>query len=150
MFQKLAPVTLVLLLCSTQAHAWIYSGNHKVSILVDRPEADLDAATVVLDRIRMHKCGGGYTDYEIDQSIDAASGWSTTVSGGSLCGISFDWDTDMLIDTQDWSATYSEYRTSQTLDGTETVWTALTPFTVTEGQFFGKAPRLYVSLDPVQ
>lgn len=132
---------------SHTAQAWLFLGNPKISIAVDRPEVDLVSATVVLDQVRVHKCGGGYTDYAVDETIDAVAGWDITVTGGDLCGVSFDWDSTMAIEGDDWALDYDEVRTSVTLDGSTTVWTGLTPFTVTEGEFSGNPPRLYVTVE---
>lgn len=138
--------TLALGLSAT-ANAWVYVGNPKVSILVDRPAGDFVSGVVVLERVRIHKCGGGYIDHAVNETIDPVSGWDLAIDSGNYCGVSFDWDSTMTVEGDDWTVEYDEAVTSVTLDGTATVWTGLTPYTVTEGEYSGSPPRLYVTVE---
>ncbi len=48
------------------AHAWIYVGNPKLTVEVNRPEGDFVSGSVDLHQVRMHLCAGGYTTYAVD------------------------------------------------------------------------------------
>ncbi len=131
----------------SQAHAYIFIGNPGTTISVD-PAGGLTEAEATVDAIRVHKCGGGYTTFDIDETVDLIAGITIDIQPGDLCGVSVDWGSDVTFGTDAWSGTYDEPYTSVTLDGSpSTVSTALTPFEVTSGTFSGSPPRLVVTVE---
>ena len=67
---------------ASSAHAFVFIGNPKLHLEVSRAEADLTGGDAYVDLVRVHACGGGYTDYAVEQWVDPTDGWDTTIAGG--------------------------------------------------------------------
>ncbi|MEQ1502060.1 MAG: hypothetical protein ABMB14_07500 [Myxococcota bacterium] len=145
----LSNLVLVLVLVTAPARAYIYVGNPELSLKVTRPAGDLTASAVHLDAIREHLCGGGTVDIDVDEDLtDLTDGWTTTIPGGDLCGLSFLWGGPLTTAKGSaWTVVYTEPYTSVGIDDAPSASVALTPFTVAAGTFSGAAPRLLVTVD---
>ena len=141
-----ATMAMFWLASTDSASAYVYAGNPALTIHVERNEADLLAGSGVLKGVRVYICGGGYDDYEVDESIDPVEGWSTTIEGGDLCGVAVRWDSDVDLWATSFSVRYEELVTAVTLTGASSDDVAFTPLVVTAGTFSGSAPRLVVTI----
>lgn len=124
-----------------------YFGNPVLTVVATRTPDDLVSASAFVSTLRVHKCAGGYTDYAVNAEVDFTDGWSKTIAPGDYCGASLRYTGSMIITNGTWTTTYSEPHTSFTLDGGETVYQALTPFTNTLGSFSGGAPGLELTIE---
>lgn len=86
------------------AHAWIYSGNPgDLEFRVDRPEGDVIDGSVLVDKLRIHRCNGTYVDYDIEAWVDPVKGH--TVHGsitGDLCQATWYLSSTMVVAGQGW------------------------------------------------
>jgi hypothetical protein len=141
----LFPTLAGLALHAAPAGATLYTGNPDLGFRVDRPQGDYTDGEVVLDKVRVHHCGGGSTDYDIDETVDPVEGYSLTISGGDHCGVTWFWDSDLDIDGSGsygtFTVRFSEASTGVTLD-TEIDPVALTPYEVVSGTMSGGGPWL--------
>lgn len=129
------------------AHAYIFVGNPEAGVRLEVPGASLTYADADVDFIRVHQCGGGYTQFEVDAAVDLVAGFTVDIDPGNLCGVSVKWASDVDFGGSGFDATYSEGHTSVTLGGSpSTVWTGLTPFTVVSGDL-PAMPRLVVRVE---
>ncbi len=136
-----------LALLSSVAHAWIFVGNPEGNFKIELPGTQLSYAGATVDYVRVHKCGGGYDQFEVDKTVDLVNGFTVAINPGDLCGVSVKWTGDVEFGGSNWDVTYSEPYTSVTLDGSpSTVWQGLTPFTVTNGDIPSGGPRLVVTV----
>ena len=139
------PIASALLLAAP-AEAYVYVGNPPLTLQVVRTEGDLVAGSAVLLGVRVHTCGGGYTDYLVDEGIDPTETWTTTIAGGDLCGVTVRWDSDVLVATSSFEVRY-EYPTSAiVLTGAAYDPVALAPLVVESGTFSGSSPKVRVTL----
>ncbi len=138
---------LSVLLFMSLSEAYVFVGNPKLNVVVDRSESDLVDGTASLDKVRVHQCGGGYTDYEIDAWIDPVNGWGTTIGGGNLCAISLKWHTDVWVESTAFLLRYEELTTTFTLTSSGTGTVSFSPFVVEEGSFSGSTPNFAIWLD---
>lgn len=130
------------------AEAIIYAGNPHLDLTVQRAEADLDSGEVDLAKLRLHACGGGYTDHEVDETIDPVAGYGLDIDAGDWCAVTVYWDTAMVLDADngspftlevDHASTYVPLSASiQPVD--------LVPFDVVSGSVSGSAPSLRVEI----
>lgn len=141
-----SPVPLLAALLSSPAEALIYLGNPSLGFRVDRPAHDYVEGTVELDKVRVHHCGGGSTDYPVGEVIDPVEGYALTISGGNHCGLTFYWDSVMDIDGPTYTVRYEEATTNVTL-AEEIDPVVLTPYDVISGSMSGYGPRLIVTID---
>jgi len=88
-------------LIAPPAQAVIYGGNPHITFTADRLEADLDEGDVTIEKVRMHYCGGGYTDITVDEQVDLVAGWGLDFAPGNYCAVKLFWDTDLLLDGTD-------------------------------------------------
>jgi hypothetical protein len=132
---------------ATDASAYVYIGNPIVTVVATRLQGDLTTTAGHLDTLRVHKCAGGYVDYEVDQTIDLVDGWTSTIAPGDYCGVSLHWGSSLEISNGSWTAEYDEPYTAFPVDGLDPVAQSLTPFTITSGTFSGNAPKLVVTVD---
>jgi len=138
---------LLALAALSSAHAYIFVGNPEAGIQLVVPGATLTYADADVDYVRVHKCGGGYDQFDVDDTVDLAAGFTVAIDPGDLCGVSVKWASDVDFGASGFDATYSEGHTSVTLDGSpSTVWTGLTPFTVVSGDL-PAMPRLVVTVE---
>lgn len=129
------------------ARAYVFIGNPVAKGVVDRPAHDLVGGSATLDKVRMHRCGGGYVDYPVGASIDPTEMWSVAIDAGDWCGLSVVWDGAVSIDGPSFTVSYEEPYTSVGIDGPDPSSTPLTPFTVVDGTFSGTSPRLYAWIE---
>jgi hypothetical protein len=129
------------------ASAVVYGNAPDLLLEVDRYEQDFASADVTLDKVRLHYCGGGYADYEVDTSIDPVAGHSVAVQNGDYCGVTAFWATDLYIDGANGAFTlrYSPDSTYVALSGT-TQSADLAPFTVVDGFIHGGNPKLWITI----
>jgi hypothetical protein len=137
------PAFLLVALATPSASANIYGGNPQLTVHVVRPQQDLTTADVTLGKIRMHACGGGYTDYSVGQSVDLVSGYTQAIGAGDWCGVTFFWDDTLLIDGWDqygaFTVSYSQSSTYYQIDPAVSP-VALTPNSVTNGTLYPTTP----------
>ena len=141
---------LALALSAAPAHAIVYGGNPDLSLKVDRPPHDIVEASVDLATVRVHTCGGGYTDYTIGDPVDLALGFSIPIANGDYCAVTVFWDSVMTIvgDNPDYDFVleYSYASTGLQLQGTEQA-VGLAPFTLVSGIIYGGNPALVVRIE---
>lgn len=128
------------------AHAFVYVGNPNLGFRVDRPADDYLSGSVVLTKVRVHKCGGGYTDYPVGATVDPVAGGTVPIGAGDLCFATFFWGSTMEIDGPAYSLEVDDSTTTVTL-GAEIAPVALTPYEVTSGTMTGGGPWLLVDVD---
>jgi hypothetical protein len=138
------------LLLATSAHAFLYGGNPAVRVFVQRPAGDLVSGSVELQKVTVHPCAGGYTDYAVGEVIDPVEGYTVQIAGGDLCGLRFWWASDMELDGDGtlgaFSLLYGEAYTNISIDP-DIVSVALTPYDLVSGSMTSGAPRLSVTID---
>ncbi|MES2641728.1 MAG: hypothetical protein V4850_19705 [Myxococcota bacterium] len=148
-------LTLTLLashLLVADAHASVYIGNPALWVHVDRPAHDFTAADVLLEGIEVHYCGGGSTEYPVDEIIDPVAGWGMEIGGGNLCGVTFHWDSVLVIDGTrngtSFSVGFGNASANTYVPIGSTIWpVALTPVQVLAGTFPAGSPLLLMTLD---
>ncbi|MFT4624535.1 MAG: hypothetical protein ACI8PZ_003194 [Myxococcota bacterium] len=134
---------------ATPAHAYVFGGNPKVVLEVDRPAGDLTSADVWLASVKVHSCAGGTpTVVLVDAAVDLTQPWTATVPGGDLCGVSVHYDSAMEVTHNGWTVSHDEPKTQVVLNGWNSVSVPLVPFTVEQGTFSGVAPQLVLTLEP--
>jgi hypothetical protein len=133
-------------LVSTTAHAFIYVGNPNLGFRVDRPAGDYVSGSVVLTKVRVHKCGGGYVDYPVGATVDPVAGGSVPIGAGNLCFATFYWGSTMEVDGPAYTLEVEDSTTTVTL-GEEISPVALTPYTVVSGTMSGGGPWLLVDVN---
>lgn len=94
MFRSLPLFALAL---STSASAGIYTGMPDMTFTAGRHDNDLISAIAEVDGVRIHNCGGGYTDYGVGDTVDLVKGFTITINGGNLCAAEIFWDSDIYI-----------------------------------------------------
>lgn len=144
----LRPLLLLGLAVATPAWAYVWFGNpSNVIVRIDRAAGDITSATGTLAAIRMHACGGGSTDFAVNQTLDLTTPYTRTVSPGAWCGVSAVWASEVEISNGSWTVVHDEALTSLEIEANpEQGSTAMTPFDVTAGTFSGFAPRLYFTV----
>lgn len=136
---------LSLSLLALDAHAFVFLGNPDVGFRVDRPQGDYVDGSVILEKLRIHHCGGGYTDYTVDKVVDPVEGYDVTISGGDHCYATWFWDSDMEIDGDGVAGPYTVEYTGSTATVTlsnDIDWVALSPWSVVSGTMVGGGPKL--------
>ncbi|MEL6342473.1 MAG: hypothetical protein AAFV53_05030 [Myxococcota bacterium] len=132
------------------AYAVVHAGNPHLEFWVDPPEGSLTTGDVTLDRVRVHLCGGGYTDYPVGAAIDPVAGYGLTIQGGDLCKVTFFWDSDMTLEGSNaigaYSLRYTEAFTEVVLSGPD-YGADLDPFIVENGVVHAGNPHLPVEVD---
>jgi hypothetical protein len=143
-------VLLSPLFLATVAQSTIYWGNPNLGFRVDRPAGDYTGGAVTLDRVRIHHCGGGSTDYPVGQTIDPVAGYSLQIAGGDHCSVTLTWSTSMDVEGDgslgSFTVRYGQETTTVELSA-EIAPVALTPYSVVSGSMSGGAPWLMMSID---
>lgn len=141
---------LLTALTQSPAHAVWYIGNPVLDFRVDRPAGDYLEGTVVLDKVRVFHCGGGSTDYEVDETIDPVVVQHVSIDAGNHCALRFFWSSDLDIDGDGslgpFTVRYAEDTTDVTL-ATDIEPVALTPYSVVSGSMSGGAPWLLTNIE---
>lgn len=143
-----AAVALTALAGPVTAWGYVWFGNPQgVVVSIERPEDDLASATAAVTAVRMHACGGGYTDYPVGATLDLTDPITVEIDAGAWCGASVRWGSAVTVSNGSWTTSYTEPYTSVTIDeDPEDASVALTPFDVVSGSFSGNAPRLRIHL----
>jgi hypothetical protein len=128
------------------AHAVVYVGSPTLGFRVDRAAGDYTGSSVVLDKVRVHHCAGGYTDVQVDETLDLVDGATVSIPSGDHCGLTWYWDSALDIDGPTYTVRYAQATTGVTLDD-EIPPVALTPYTVVSGTMSGGGPWLLSSID---
>lgn len=136
----------LLTLAVSPANAWVTTGNPKLTVSIDRSEADLTGGYGILDGVRVHECSGNYEDYTANVTFDPTHGWSTTIAGGDICMVEVLWDPATFVWSDDFELK-SVVTSHNVKIGGATNTTPWTPFMVTEGDFFGSDPVVTVAFD---
>lgn len=142
--------TTLLLLLVPSASAIIYGGNPELTLQVTRPTGDLDDGGVLLHKVRLVACGGGWTDFVIDETIDPVVGYTLDVSAGDWCTARFYWDNDLILNGTNSNGSYRmRYEQDVTVVtlGSPIVPVALTPYVTVFGIIYGGNPELHVVID---
>ncbi len=132
---------------ASSAHAFVFIGNPKLHLEVSRAEADLTGGDAYVDLVRVHACGGGYTDYAVEQWVDPTDGWDTTIAGGDLCGVSVKWGSDVSVQSSTFALRYEQLVTQVPFTTSTGGATSLTPLVVESGTLTGSPPVLQATLD---
>jgi hypothetical protein len=144
------PFALLALLAAPDAHALVYTGNPVLEFRVDRPSDDYLTGSVTLDMVRVHHCGGGSTDYQVDKDIDPVEVNAVAIDAGDHCSITLYWDSTLDIDGDGslgtFTVRYAESTTSMTLS-TDIEPVALTPYSVVSGSMSGGSPWLLAKIE---
>lgn len=135
---------------ASTAEAIIHGGNPHLDFFVTPPEGTLSGGDVDVDRIRVHNCGGGFTDYIVNETIDPVEGYGLDITGGNLCGVTVFWDSDMYLDgnnvSGDYTIRYDDDLTYVPL-GNPTSAVPLAPFFVEDGIIHGGNPHLDLEIN---
>ncbi|MBX2802409.1 MAG: hypothetical protein KTR31_32315 [Myxococcales bacterium] len=147
---RIAALLLLPLVVGTTAHATLMTGNPgDATLKVDVGSNTLTWGSVDLDKVRLHWCGGGFTDHNVGQNIDPVAGHTISGINGDVCGMTVFWDSDAELDGDDGGTTYSLEVTATTtyvdVDPSPSP-SAYGPYTVTSGSFSGQGPRLEIEL----
>ena len=141
---------LVPLLLLSNARAVIYAGNPNLGFRVDRPADDYIGGTVTLDKVRVHHCGGGWTDYPVGQVIYPVAHYTIRFAAGDHCRVSYYWGSALEIDGDGslgpFAVAYSQAITTVTL-AADIDQIPLAPYSVVSGSMSGGAPWLLMSID---
>lgn len=128
--------------------AIVHGGNPNLHIHVDQAAGYLTQGSVDLDKVRVESCGGGFTDYQVDQSIDPVAGFDLSISGGDLCGVELFWDSEMMLDGSGPQGAFSlSYDQTSTWIALPAQPQALTPWTPETGIVHGGNPNIYLSIN---
>ncbi|MCB9687906.1 MAG: hypothetical protein H6735_22890 [Alphaproteobacteria bacterium] len=138
---------LALTLLATPAQAFVYVGNPPLTLQVVRDEADLTSGSVDLLGVRVHKCAGGYDDYEIDEVVDPTEPFTVTIAGGNLCAVTVGWSSDLTVTNGSFVLRYEYAYTTVMLSGAAYDEEPLVPFVVDSGTFSGSKPDLRITID---
>lgn len=130
---------------TTSAEAAVYGGNPHLTIIADRPEADMTDGEVVLNTVRLHFCAGGVASWAPQISIDPVQGWTMAVPAGDLCELELVWGSEMTLEGDGYIIEYDETITTIELVGT-TQAVDLTPFVVVDGAVYGGNPHLTATI----
>ncbi len=136
----------LLLLVAPPAAAVTYDGTPWLTFHVDRPAGDYVGGEVDLTGVRVHHCGGGYTDVAVNDTFDPVAGGGFAVPSGDHCSLTFAWGSALEIDGPSFTVSYSETTTAVPLD-TPIDAVYLSPYTVVSGSMSGYGPWLYVTID---
>jgi len=104
-----------------------------------------------IDKIRVHNCGGGYTDYamsgeRINIPFATDSGIAKGIVAGNYCGLTFYWGSEIDINGSGFTVEYSEATTAVALNTViDPVY--LSPYTVISGSMSGLGPWLHVTIN---
>lgn len=137
----------VLVAAVAPSPGFVFVGNPVAKLRIDRPAQDLASAEVTVERVRLHACGGGATDFWVEQEVDLTEELEVAVAAGDWCGLSVAWGGEGRIEGPSWVLSHDEPTTSVEIDSADPVSAPLTPFTVVSGSFSGNAPRLYVRIE---
>jgi hypothetical protein len=137
---------VVTALLSAPAHAFIYVGNPSLGFRVDRPQADYVDGAVHLDKIRVHHCGGGYTDVTVDQTLDPVALNHVAIPAGDHCSLTWYWGGDLDVDGASYTVRYAEATTTVVLDA-EIPPKSLSPYSVVSGSMSGGGPWLLSAIE---
>lgn len=143
-------VSCLVLVLAAEAHAVYYAGNPTVGFRVDRPAGDYDDGAVDVDKLRVHHCGGGYTDYDVSAVVDPVAGHEVTIAGGDHCSLTWFWDSDVVIDGTGASGAFTVEATADSVTiplDTEIDPVLLTPWSVTSGTMGGGGPWILTYVD---
>lgn len=143
-------ISLALLVVAVPSHAVVYAGNPDLSFTVDRPVGDLTYGDVTLTKFRIHPCSGSDVDYPVDEDIDPVDGFTyIDVTGGNLCGVTFYWGTDMILNGNDGTSFVLEYtaNTTSVTFATPIPAVLLTGTTILSGSPTGTGPKIYVTMN---
>lgn len=134
------------LLAVAPAEAYVYWGNPEFKLEISRTEGDLIGGQVDLIGVRIYKCGGGFNDYIADATIDPTDGWTTTITGGNLCGARVFWGSDGTVWSNAFTLKSDVDRSDVPLTGT-TSSAAWEDWVVASGSFSGSSPVVKVTID---
>lgn len=133
---------------SSSAEAWWYFGTHELEFKVDRTEGDLTMAEGYVEEVRVHKCGGGYDTYTIQEDVDLLVGKTISIDEGDFCGASVDWTGVVEVEKSgSWLVEYSESHTSVTFTTADGGSSALLPMEVITGSHSGAVPHLIITVE---
>ncbi len=137
---------MLLLQITVAAHAFVYVGNPPLTLQVVREEGDLSSGSVEVTGVRVHRCGGGYTDYPIDELVDPTEPQTLVIAGGDLCAVSVGWSTDLVVASAAFEVRYEHAWTTVLLTGAARDEAELAPLVVDSGTFTGSEPALRVTI----
>ncbi len=126
---------------SLPARAVVYTGNPDLGFRVDRPADDYVDGVVLLETIRVHHCGGGFTDVDVDLTIDPVAVTWVPIPAGNHCAVTWFWGSVLDVNGPSWTVRYAEATTTVTL-AADIAPKALTPWSVVSGSPSGGGPWL--------
>lgn len=131
---------------SSLALAVQYQGTPALTFRVDRPAGDYVEGAVGLEKLRIHHCGGGFTDVTVGAGVDPTDPTTVGIPAGDHCAVTFHWSTALVVDGPAFTVRYAEETTTVVLD-TEIAPKLLSPWTVIAGTMSGAGPWLLVDVD---
>lgn len=138
---------LAALFTPANTQAIVHGGNPNLHFEVQQGPGYLTEGSVDLDKVRVELCGGGFTDYQVDDTIDPVDGFDLTISGGDLCGVELFWDSEMFLDGVGPLGAFSlSYDKASTYVPLPAQPQALTPWTPETGIVHGGNPNLTLSI----
>jgi len=141
-------LTLAALAAAVPASAFIFVGNPHLTLQVI--EADIDEGSVFLDKVRVHPCGGGHTDYSVQETIDPVEGYTLEIAGGDICDVTLFWGGVMTLEGEDSNGAFTlevdDGPTGLNIDGTGSDSVSL-PYDQTSGFIFVGNPHLHVDVE---
>lgn len=135
-----------MLLFVASALAVQYQGTPVFTFRVDRPAGDYVEGAVGLEKLRVHHCGGGYTDVSVGATVDPVAPVSIPVPAGDHCAVTLHWSTDLDVDGPTWTVRYAQASTTLVLEE-EIAPKLLSPWTVVAGTMQGGGPWLLAAID---
>lgn len=133
-------------LLSAPAGAVVYIGNPALGFRVDRPQDDYVQGVVVLDKVRVHHCGGGYTDVAVGETIDPVQLTFVGLPAGDHCSLTWYWGSALDVDGPSYTVRYAEPTTTVDLD-VEIPPKRLAPYSVVSGSMSGGGPWLLSAIE---
>ncbi|MCB9764635.1 MAG: hypothetical protein H6739_32975 [Alphaproteobacteria bacterium] len=144
-----ASVIVAVLSSPMPVHAIIYAGNPHLDLTVQRAEDDLVEGSVDLDKVRLHACAGGTTDYTVEETIDPVDGYGLDIDAGDWCGVTLYWGGVMELDGDNGSPFSLEVDHASTYVPLATTINPvdLVPFDVVSGSISGSAPSVRLDIN---
>jgi len=150
MLSKKSAVLFALVLLPIESPAFVYVGNPILGFRIDRPQGDHIDGSVTLTSVRVIDCAGGHTDYEVNKTIDPVAGYEVQITGGDLCGVTYNWGSSIDING---TGSLDDYTVQSTASSTTVALghlimpAHLTQWSVTVGSMSGGGPQVFTYIE---
>lgn len=137
---------LSLLALALPAHAVVYGGNPGITVRIAHVPDDLDYGVATAVKVRLHACGGGFTDYWIGEAVDPVAGFTIPVDAGNWCAAVVYWEDEPVLYGNSYviAATETSHGGALVANGP-----TLDPFyhTVIQGVVYGGNPEVILRIE---